>query len=233
MTPKHNCERARLQSRINIKIVKVKRRIKRKPPEEDQQEDIGDREEKQKKAQRKKVWDDWWRGVTQLESPPVTLKTTVPMKKNNDKGQKHQKNNMCSIEKKKRPGRKKKSEKKDDLKQLTVKEMIDSLEVKEGQNPKLERSKKIGVVQQLKSKFENEIRRERLQWNSGAVGTGTNSSRRHNDGTQGNDDLGLGKNRVQGAKSLGRAYPEIDRSKTTTNKEEKIYLLGSGRLGFL
>ena len=46
----------------------------------EKEEQATSEEEERKKVQKKNAWDDWWRGVTKLESTPVTPKTTVPIR---------------------------------------------------------------------------------------------------------------------------------------------------------
>ena len=76
-------------------------------------------------------WDKWWDKLTKLKEIPVTPKTKLTIK--NQKKEEllqNTKKNSGSIEKKKKDMKKKNSEKKkkvDDMKQLTVKEMIQNI----------------------------------------------------------------------------------------------------------
>ena len=114
-------------------IVETKEGSGRKKPEEEQ----------------RKNWEDWWRGVTQLESPPVTPKTKFPTKTKTEKEEKKEKltlrkSSLRSIEKKK--GRKKA----DGKKQLSIKDMILSIERKNGgQDPAEGSAKEDGIVRKL------------------------------------------------------------------------------------
>ena len=105
------------------------------------------------------------------------------------------------------------------MKQLTVKDMVQKFELGR-QNPEEGVSEKKGVVQQLRSMFENEEGRQEVRGvlrSSGATGTGGDDSRRRLNTLFGKEDDG---HRTKwGAKSLGRDYPKNERigKKKTTN----------------
>ena len=89
--------------------------------------------------EQKNRWEDWWRGVTRLKETPVTPKTTLAIKKKKKEELLLNTKKTGSIVKKRKDWRKKKKNL-DGLKQLTVKEMIQNVEIR-GQNPEKGRAK--------------------------------------------------------------------------------------------